>query len=144
MERDRAVGNLQCLADFRSRLAARRQDQTLALAVAEKPVARAVELPPRPNLIDTAPGKARRCVVNCARDELAIRQCREDTPLRRGAATGQREAGEAPLPSRSVDGARDPRSESELARLGESLAMPRGDFYPGQRGDLLQGETAQR
>src|SRR2546428_6774134 len=144
MERDGALGNLQRLTDFRGRLTACRLDQALALAVAEKPVASAVELARQPTPVAPAPGKPRRRVVNGARDELAIRQGREDTPLRRGAAAGQRETGEAPLASRSVDGARNPRGESEFARLGEGLAMPRRDFSPGQRGDLLQGKTAQR
>src|SRR5712692_4890894 len=131
MECDGALGNLQRLADFRSRLTACRLNQTLALAVAEKPVAGGVELSQRLNPVDAAPGNARRRVVNGARDELAVRQCREDTALRRGTAAGQREAGEAPLPARSVDGAGNPRRESEFTRLGEGLAMPRRDFFPG-------------
>src|SRR6266852_7944578 len=144
VERDGALGNLQRLADFRNRLTACRVDQTLPLAVAEKPARSAVEPAQRCNSVGTAPGNARRGVVNGARDELAIRQGREDAALRRGAATGQREAGEAPLPARPVNGARNPRRESEFACLREGLAVPRRDFFPGQRRDLLQGETAQR
>src|SRR2546427_467384 len=47
-ERDGALGNLQRLTDFRGRLTACRLDQALALAVAEKPVASAVELARQP------------------------------------------------------------------------------------------------
>ena len=110
MERDRALGNLQRVADFRSRLAARREDQTLALAVAEKPVPSTVELSRRPKPVDTAPRDARGHVVNGARDELAIRERREDMSFRCGAAASEREACEAPLSPRSVDGAGNPRS----------------------------------
>src|SRR6266853_219570 len=144
MERDRALGNLQRLADFRSRLAARREDQTLALAVAEKPVPGTVELSRRPKPVDTPPREARGCVVNGARDELAIRERREDMAFRCGAAASEREACEAPLSPRSVDGAGNPRYQTEFARLGEGTAIPSRDFSPGQRGDLLQAETAQR
>src|SRR6266852_1071464 len=131
VERDGALGNLQRVADFRSRLTACRLNQTLALAVAEKPAGSAVKPAPQPDPVGTAPGNARRRVMNGARDELTIRQGREDAALGCGAAAGQREAGEAPLPARSVDGARNPRRESEFARLGEGLAMPRRDFFPG-------------
>src|SRR4030081_2324857 len=119
-------------------------DQTLALAVAEKPARSAVEAAHRPKPVGTAPGNARGGVVNGARDELAIRQGREDAALRCGTATAQRKAGEAPLPARPVNGAGNPRRESEFACLGEGPAVPRRDFFPGQRGDLLQSETAQR
>src|SRR5258708_1651345 len=144
MERDRALGNLQRLADFRSRLAARREDQTLALAVAEKPVPSTVELSRRPKPVDTAPRDARGRVVNGARDELAIRERREDMAFRCGAAASEREACEAPLSPRPVDGAGNPRYQTEFARLGEGLAVARRDRFPGQRGDFLQSESAQR
>src|SRR5258708_22148142 len=100
VERDGALGNLQRLADFRSRLTACRLDQTLALAVAEKPAGSAVKLAQEPDRVGTAPGDARRRIMNGARDELTIRQGREDAALGCGAAAGQREAGEAPLPAR--------------------------------------------
>jgi len=144
MERDRALGNLQRLADFRSRLAARREDQTLALAVAEKPVPSTVELSRRPKPVDTPPREARGRVVDGARDELAIRERREDMAFCCGAAASEREACEAPLSPRPVDGAGNPRYQSEFARLGEGLAVARRDRFPGQRGDFLQSESAQR
>src|SRR5713226_2009478 len=144
MECDGALGNLQRLADFRSRLTACRLNQTLALAVAEKPAGSAVKPAQQPDPVGTAPGNARRRVMNGARDELTIRQGREDAALGCGAAAGRREAGEAPLAARSVNGARNPRRQSEFARLGEGLAVPRRDCFPGQGGDFLQGQTAQR
>jgi hypothetical protein len=43
-----------------------------------------------------------------------------------------------------VDRTGNARDESEFAGFRENLAVPRRDFSPGQRGDLLQGEPAQR
>src|SRR5258708_17126939 len=144
MERDRGRGHLKRVADFRGRLAARREDQALALAVAEKPVPGTVELSRRPKPVDTRPRKARGRVVDGARDELAIRERREDMAFRCGAAASEREACEAPLSPRPVDGAGNPRYQSEFARLGEGFAVARRDRFPGQRGDFLQRESAQR
>ena len=114
----------------------------MALAVAEKPAASTVELSRCPKPVDTPPRDARGRVVNGARDELAIRERREDMALRCGAAASEGEACEAPLSPRSVDGAGNPRYQTEFARLGEGTAIPSRDFSSGQRGDLLQAETA--
>src|SRR6266853_1834859 len=116
MERDRALGNLQRLADFRSRLAARREDQTLALAVAEKPVPSTVELSRRPKPVDTPPREARGRVVDGARDELAIRERREDMAFRCGAAA----SGAVSVPAnREII---EPDFMNRPTRLGETAA----------------------
>src|SRR5260221_3586256 len=144
MERDLALGNLERLADFRSRLAARREDQPVARRVLENAVPSPVGLSRRPKPVDPPPREARGRVVDGARDELAIGERREDMASRCGAAASEREACEAPLSPRPVDGAGNPRYQSEFARLGEGLAVAHRDRFPGQRGDFLQSETAQR
>src|SRR5258708_29509300 len=57
-ERDSALGNLQRLADFRSRLTVCRLGQTLALAIAEKPVSSAVEPAQQPHPVHPPSGTA--------------------------------------------------------------------------------------
>src|SRR5258708_31668351 len=104
MERDRGRGNLQRVAVFRSRLAARGEDQTLALAVAEKSVPSTVELSRRPKPVDTPPREALGRVVDGARDELSIPERREDRSFRCGSASSERESCGAPFsPTRGAE-----------------------------------------